>query len=459
MEENENYEGFLNVNKSRKWKFLICSLLIIIAVGVGLYVGFNKLTSNPMLVYKMALNNFYNEIKEDFKNVKPQEFFIDALNEPFTINLNTKIATNQTELKLLENIKYDINIGFDYPKKQAMASLSLSDSNDPIIKVLGAIMNDSVYVKSDEIFDKVIKIGEYDVFDNLKEYSDNLDYSYKGNINEDIVEATKEIKNILIDSLDSKNFKISNAKIKVDNKNVKVKKVTYTLNKTDLENTLKDILTKVSDNSSILDVLAYVSSKPKTDLRESLDYLAKNLDLDLEKLVIDVYANTWNKVVKMDLFIDNEKLMVYEKENDDDKITIEMEDQTLEIIGNDKESTITLKELGEDVLKIIVDGDAQSLDIVFDYETTYLELKLDNMVNNENKSSQDFELSLSDSEENVKIDLEGSLSILKGEIEVVDTSNSILYTDISEKDMAKMSDNLNKLIEGLNLTNLFSEMI
>lgn len=459
MEENENYEGFLNVNKSRKWKFLICSLLIIIAVGIGLYVGFNKLTSNPMLVYKMALNNFYNEIKEDFKNVKPQEFFIDALNEPFTINLNTKIATNQTELKLLENIKYDINIGFDYPKKQAMASLSLSDSNDPIIKVLGAIMNDSVYVKSDEIFDKVIKIGEYDVFDNLKEYSDNLDYSYKGNINEDIVEATKEIKNILIDSLDSKNFKISNAKIKVDNKNVKVKKVTYTLNKTDLENTLKDILTKVSDNSSILDVLAYVSSKPKTDLRESLDYLAKNLDLDLEKLVIDVYANTWNKVVKMDLFIDNEKLMVYEKENDDDKITIEMEDQTLEIIGNDKESTITLKELGEDVLKIIVDGDAQSLDIVFDYETTYLELKLDNMVNNENKSSQDFELSLSDSEENVKIDLEGSLSILKGEIEVVDTSNSILYTDISEKDMAKMSDNLNKLIEGLNLTNLFSEMI
>ena len=425
MEENENYEGFLNVNKSRKWKFLICSLLIIIAVGVGLYVGFNKLTSNPMLVYKMALNNFYNEVKEDFKNVKPQEFFIDALNEPFTINLNTKIATNQTELKLLENIKYDINIGFDYPKKQAMASLSLSDSNDPIIKVLGAIMNDSVYVKSDEIFDKVIKIGEYDVFDNLKEYSDDLDYSYKGNINEDIVEATKEIKNILIDSLDSKNFKISNAKIKVDNKNVKVKKVTYTLNKTDLENTLKDILTKVSDNSSILDVL----------------------------------ANTWNKVVKMDLFIDNEKLMVYEKENDDDKITIEMEDQTLEIIGNDKESTITLKEFGEDVLKIIVDGDAQSLDIVFDYETTYLELKLDNMVNNENKSSQDFELSLSDSEENVKIDLEGSLSILKGEIEVVDTSNSILCTDISEKDMAKMSDNLNKLIEGLNLTNLFSEMI
>ena len=226
MEENETYEGFEKINKTRKWKFIIISILVLIAIGIGLFVGYTKLTQDPLIVYKMAINNMHDYLAERISDDnKLDKFKIDGETEPFTVELDAKLNSNVEEIKPLTGINYNLRLGIDNPKKQGSVSLGLGDGNKDIVRVLAALMNKNVYVSSKEIYDKVVKIGEIDLDSFLEENfvsgitvnDEEVDFSSVDA--KQVKAALKEFKNILIKSLQKDNLKISDATI--NNKKLK----------------------------------------------------------------------------------------------------------------------------------------------------------------------------------------------------------------------------------------------
>ena len=62
-EETKNEEvvagGTVLVKPKKRKKFVIILILIIIAIAVGLFLGYKRLTSNPLSIYKKVINETY----------------------------------------------------------------------------------------------------------------------------------------------------------------------------------------------------------------------------------------------------------------------------------------------------------------------------------------------------------------------------------------------------------------
>ena len=466
MEENETYEGFEKINKTRKWKFIIISILVLIAIGIGLFVGYTKLTQDPLIVYKMAINNMHDYLAERLSDDnKLDKFKIDGETEPFTVELDAKLNSNVEEIKPLTGINYNLRLGIDYPKKQGSVSLGLGDGNKDIVRVLAALMNKNVYVSSKEIYDKVVKIGEIDLDSFLEENFvsgitvNDKEVDFSSVDAKQVKAALKEFKNILIKSLQKDNLKISDATIN----NKKLKKATYTLDKNDLETSLKYILTEVSNSSEILDVMASISMKGKNDLREILDNLSKNMDLDLDKLEINIYVDAWNKVKEADLFVDGDKYLVYTKEDDGYKVSFIYQNDEIIFQGQENELIIKALESGSELFSLIVKEDEDGFTIALEgietetQEKVYLKLEMANLEVTENKMAMNFGVTLNVGSDSLS--LSGKSTISKGEIEVINATDAIYYEDISQTDMTKIMENLQNLIEEFNISDMFSQVL
>ncbi len=465
MSENENFEGFQQLNKTRKWKFLIISFIVLVVVGVGLFIGYNKLTKEPALVYKMAINNVYDYLKDYIKG-NTSDFTIDMLNEPFTFDAQVKFKSNEPELQELEKISYDLSLGMDNVKKQASASLALNNENSELFKITAALMAKNVYISSDEIFAQVIKVGEYDLFKILEESKLEDKLSNREILTEETLkEALKELKNILINSLQKDNLQINSTTITVDGKRIKANKISYILNKEDLETLYKNILTEISNSSEILDVLANITGKAKNDLREYIDSLIKNMDIETDKLVIEIYTNLWNKVVETDLYIDGEKVLSSNKNEDNLNITLWEDEGKIVITIKENEALLTIYNGNEEEGNILYTNKDGVINIEInsnsDGSRVQVNLELKAIDSSARKISMDFKLGIVVKEQSEKYDLtmEGKMSLAKSEVEVLNTTDSINIEDLSQKDEVKIRENIEKLLEKFNLANSFGEIL
>ena len=165
-EENKNKEGIEESvitpeepKRKKSKKFLVILLLLIIAVAIGLFLGYQRLTSNPLSIYKKVINETYdlanNFLEENFKDT----MYINLNEEPLTINASFTLDTNMEELSALRNYEYQFQVGLDIPKEQINLSLGLSDNNEDIVSLLIAFINDRAYMKSDELYNRVLDLG------------------------------------------------------------------------------------------------------------------------------------------------------------------------------------------------------------------------------------------------------------------------------------------------------------
>ena len=249
---NENNGRDQAQNKKSKWKFIIGGLFIVIAIAIGLYIGYQKLNSNPTVIYKNAINGIYGALNNSIEEAKKNTTNLDIKKEPFTLNLNAKLESNMKKLKSFSGLEYNLSFGLDYSKEKGNLGLGIKDGNDSIINVLASVVNDTAYVKCDELLNRVINVGEF-------KFADNFDFSQVNttNINYDNIEyILKSFKNILIDSLDVNKFTITNETIKIGNKEYDAKKVLYKLDKENLERTAKFIVDKMSNDEKLLQNIA-----------------------------------------------------------------------------------------------------------------------------------------------------------------------------------------------------------
>ena len=208
--------------KRRIGKIILILILLLVAIGIGLYFGLKKLSSNPLSIYKKAINDTYslvdNYLKESFDNL----YNVNINEEPFQMNTNFTLNTNIEDYSMLNNYHYNLSLGIDIPSEQLNLSFGLSDKEGSIIDLILAFINDRIYLESDELYQVPLDLGpsELDFSGiNLEEVS-TWDY----NTLHIILETSK---NILIASLDENKFTMIDSTIEIDNEQINGQKITY----------------------------------------------------------------------------------------------------------------------------------------------------------------------------------------------------------------------------------------
>ncbi len=451
-----------STNKRSKWKFIIGGIIFVVVLAVIVFIGYNRLNSDPVSIYKNTINDVYKLMSNELNN--ENSLNIDILNEPVNIRMNAKLDTNISELKAFNNLNYDLALGLDYKNKKGAVNLGISEDNKAIIKLLLSIANKKVNLKSDELLSKTISLGEYDLFKDI-----NLEDINDINLEEmDII--LKEMKNILINSLDKNKFDVENTKIKIGNKEENLKKITYNFDAENAERTVKYVIEEMLKNDNLLNSLSKMTNTDKDTIKEFLNDSLDEIDTsEFEGVEFILYVDVLNNVRAASITSLDKEFLHYEKVDDLFKITITgdasldssyNEEMTINIEEQKDGGLITIYVAKEKILEAkITENDKDykiDLKVTTDEVSFDGSLKIDNQKYTKSKYSGNFDLSL-----NVTVDkkdydfnLKGLLSIDNSDVNVVSDKNSIYYEDLSEKDVEELYDNLTNILKKFNLSDL-----
>ena len=456
-EETKNEEvvadGTVLVKPKKRKKFIIILILIIIAIAVGLFLGYKRLTSNPLSIYKKVINETYdlanNFLEENVKNTMS----INLKEEPLTINTSFTLDTNMEELKALKNYEYQLSIGINPSKEQMNLSLGLSDENENILSLLFAFLNDRAYMKSDELYSEVLDLGISELDFSELQIEEGF-YTY-----EDIDITLSKMKTLLINSLDRDKFLTSEETINVNSKKIKAKKFTYLLDKENMERTINYIREEMIKDEELMEALSHIIGLSTSELE---DALTEEIDYsNYEDIYINLYTNGGTKVIAGNIGTKEDAIIRFTNQDDIFNMFIGDEYTNFTIKNENNITDIAYNEYDEEIF---------ALTITWEEETRKLELTMDdygdelnmiievsNMKYSQNSISEDIVLkyNMNSYGEEISFELAGNLEITKEELESIDVENSVNINTLNEEETQLIYDNLMNVLDKLNLSNYF----
>ncbi len=447
-------------NKKTKWKFIIGGLIIVLVLALLLFFGWRKISRDPIGIYNTAINEVYNYLEEKLDDSSDSKLNIDVLKDPVVLDLTTKISSNNKELKDLTKYTYDLSLGLDYNNEKGSIGLGLKDDDEAIVNILAMLQNKNIYLRSEELFSKAIKVGEYDLFGELTSAFDtNYQVSYD---TKDLEIVLDEMKTILSDSLSKDKFKLEDTTLNIKDKDYKLKKITYTLDKENAERTIKFIINKIRDNEKLKESLANILNYSSSTLNSELDYVIDTLDLSsYETINIEVYTDIFNK-----------PMAIYLKEGENthiEYINVSTPEVTI------KSDTLVMNITNEKINIKVIDGKEELLNasiiikdkkweisfkLTQDKDSINGSITLDDITMNSTKTSfeSNFKLSLIVSIDGDKttLDLDGKLSLTKKGLGSINPDSAVYYEDLTEEEIGELSTKLKGILEKLNLLDLVS---
>lgn len=464
-ENNSEIERYAE-NKKGKIKFLLSGILIVIAIAIGLYIGYKKLNNNPIGIYKDTINGVYKVLNKALIEGKEKSLDnIDIMNEPINISIDTKLTSSISELKDFSNLNYHIEAGIDYQNKKMNLGLGIKDNTNSIISIIMSVINKNLYLKSEELYNKVIDLGEEEIFENM-----NFDSYFKVNGNnakfdyDNYRYILKEFKTIIIDSLAKNKFKIAKETITINEKKYKSKKVTYNLDKENMERTIDFIKTRILKNEKLLNSIASCMGITAEELKEALN---EEITMDgYSDLKINLYTDKLNNLIAGSFLVENIETIRFDCINDEVNFELKDEDNILKVL---KESNghivVTYSENSSKLFKIAFESYDKEIKMpyifVIDGDTTSGTIEFKNIEKDSNSISSDFYFSLNSAIANEKIDLilEGTYKLSKTDVNALDPTGSININDISEEDAMQIFNKLSTILERFNLNNLIGAFL
>ena len=135
--ETLNVEAKENISlkpKRKKGKVIIISILLIVAIAIGLYVGYEKVTSNPLNVYKKAINEVYDLASNYSEILFNSDFNLNWSEEAYALTAtNLKLSSNNEDLEPLSAYNIDLTTELDYLNKLNNLFISLNDEESTLI--------------------------------------------------------------------------------------------------------------------------------------------------------------------------------------------------------------------------------------------------------------------------------------------------------------------------------------
>ena len=443
--------------KKKKTKAIILSILIIIAIGIGLFVGYQKLTSNPLSIYKKAVNNTYkllNGYIEDAAN--KIEFALEPLEEPFTINMDFTVNSNMEELAILKDYEYHLSAGLDYPKEQLYLDLGIKNENQEGLSLLLAYLNEHAYLESEEIFDRILDLGTSEFsFSEMNLEIERVDYK-------DLQIILKEMKDIINNSFDEDKFSIKDESINLNGEDIKAKRITYLLDEENMKRTLEYIQSEMLKNDELIKVLASVSGLTEEELRNTLE---EEINLDgFTETKINLYVNGINNNIIAGNLMEEEEVLIRFTNQDKLDILIGDEYEFMTITKKDNKIDFSYNSYGEEILGFMINSNDDSIELsirAHDTNDVTLNLKMSNLASTAVTFGANVTLGLTVEDESSSVDLEldGTISIDKNDLDMPDTSNSIDINSLTEEEINTIYENLYTVIENLGLANSLNNVL
>ena len=440
--QNINIEDILPKKNTKKR--IIIMVLMVIAIGIGLYFGYREITLNPFNVYKRAINETYdlasNYVLENFKDI----IDIDLAKDPFNIKTSFKLDTNMEELSILKDYDYTIAIGNDAKKEQLDMSLEMNKGNENALDLLFAFLNNRVYLKSESLYPEILDLGEVELdFDSLQ--LDNSFYDY-----EDLLVVLNETKPILVNTIKKDNLSLDNEEITVNDKKIKVKKFTYELKKEEIKESIEYIRNEFLNNYELLEALSHITGLTINELEEALK---EETNASYENMLINLYTNGGTKVIAGNIKVNDEEIIRFTNDEEifnleliDDfaSISILYENNTLECIYEELNTILFTT-----VIKQTDDSEQISITVNDDTKIYKIDIKLSNMKTTKDTLSLDYTLDYNMNDE-VTLKLDGTLEITKEEL--TDISSSTNLDDLTEEELQLFYENFMSILDKFNLT-------
>ena len=436
----------------KKGKIILIVILLIIAIAIGLYFGYQKLALNPLNFYTKVINKTYdlanNFLEENFKDA----MYINLNEEPLTINTSFTLDTNMEELSALKNYEYNLSLGLDVPKKQLNLSLGLSENTETIINLLLSFVNDKAYMKSDELYDQVLDLGPSELdFSDL--HIEEVNYSY-----EDLNITLNKMKSILINSLDSNKFTISDEAITVNNSQINAKKITYTLDRENIKRTINYIREEIRKDDELMTALSHIIGLSISDLE---DILQEDVDYsNYENIDINLFTNGGTKVIAGNVITKEEAIVRFTNQDGIFNMFIGDDYNNFIIKSENDTVNITYNEYDEEVFALIftTKDDSNKIELAMNNygDELNIMLEISNRKFSESAVSSDFTFhyNMNSYGEEINLDMKGNLEITKEELESIDTANSVDANSLTEEETLIFYENVLNIFEKLNLSEL-----
>lgn len=389
FKERDEIEEYFREVKNRSFPIGIIPifLLILLLGGISYYYF---IIDNPKTIFLETINNVLNKIEHNYSKQ-------DKIN--FQIDLDSNIETTNKKYLDIANIINDVALsiegGIDLNTSKIYTNINSYYKQEDLLLLNAYYKSDkNIYLKSDKIFDKVVKISSNKQSDNKNNTNYNIN---KYNLETLYNSLVTILKPILKESEYQKEYIILEDKL--------VKKITLNVDKSLKEKIYNNIL----ENDEFIHSLSKVSCVNKEKIEKTINKKLDNLN---------------NKVDTISLYVD----------------IIENNFITLEINTN-KDRILLTKENNKYIYKIYHDE-------IIEYQGT-VEFT---------KTNKDYEIkfNLEDISKDLNININLDLTIdYHKDIESIDIENAINYKDLSEIDINKITKNINN---NKNLTNLIQDI-
>lgn len=473
MNENEISSGTMELTSSKinhkeknrkgKIKFLICGFLVVISIAIGLFIGYKKLNNDPMSIYRDSINGIYKKLNNALKESKNKNFTtLDLTKDPFIVDLKAKLDSNMPELKPFTGLDYHLNVGMDLANKKMNMGLDIDENNNSLLNLVLSVIDKNIYLK---LYDKILDLGEEDIFGNM-----NIETYFKVNGNnakfdyDNYMYILKEIKTIIIDSLDKNKFKMEETKITLNTKEYKVKKAIYNLDKENIERTITFINSKILKNEKLLKTIAESMGLKEEELKEKLKEEVNTNSIN--DIKINLYADKLNNIIAGSVETENEEIIKFDCIDKKTNFVIAKDNQKLTVTAEENNNiVITFAEEYRELFKITIEENNKNYKIPFTFnvEGNAINgiLELNNISETKESLSVDFVFSLNTTIASEKIDfkIDGNYKISKKDLSTIDPTGSIKIENISEEEAMEIFEKLNSLFTKFGLNDLASSII
>lgn len=331
-------------------------LVALIAAGGLVYLKF--FNNKPQKIFEKAISKAFEMTEKTAKNEGKLDIELSA-------SLNSTSQDMMMANTYLQMIKLNLTTEFNMDKKVLNQGISVSAIDEPVLSVEGLIQDNNIYFLLNNIYSKYIQVPSEEmegVETNEIFNTENIEVSEK---------LVKELKQILLDEVNSKELTQENVEVDGD----KLTKTTVKFTAKEIEQIITKLTVELYKISPVNDVKNIVEGLEQIEIDEE--------DAENDNyLEISIYTKRLTgKIVKTEIAMinvtDDEAIVVTIAEKEDEKveITFAMNEDSIAINKAVTMFTLTIKEEGENkgtvTLKANIDETASSVTITAKYSIDY----------------------------------------------------------------------------------------
>lgn len=347
--------------KPKKKVGLIITVVVLVLVALIVAGGFVYLkffNNKPQKIFEKAISKAFEMTEKTAKNEGKLDIELSA-------SLNSTSQDMMMANTYLQMIKLNLTTEFNMDKKVLNQGISVSAFDEPVISVEGLIQDNNIYFLLNNIYSKYIQVPSEEmegVEPNEIFNTENIEVSEK---------LVKELKQILLDEVNSKELTQENVEVDGD----KLTKTTVKFTAKEIEQIITKLTVELYKISPVNDVKNIVEGLEQIEIDEE--------DAENDNyLEISIYTKRLTgKIVKNEIVMinvaDDEAIVVTIAEKEDEKveITFAMNEDSIATNKAVTMFTLTIKEEGENkgtvTLKANIDEAASSVTITAKYSIDY----------------------------------------------------------------------------------------